>query len=454
MSATPRFLALLRKGQVRGTQALRVWGWLPLTIAIVSIVIWRSYALIINPELRAEDGAKVFAYFYEHRDFEALFRLKAGYLPLLPNLLGWLSVRLPARATPYFLTVVPTLLAATCACVLAAPAYRRYVPRDSVRYAICLGLAVAPVAGFLMTCNTDYSIWTALLLLMLLVLLPLPKGKLWSLLCASAISVLVWTHPLSILALPATLLWVWRDQRLFQRLTQASLVVSQGAHVWLGTEPHRATFAKGGAYVERFRELVTGIVDHVCREVVAPSIFPWLSGTPLTDYVFTGLFTLGMIACALLPKERVATRTLYAWVAYSIVVPMAAIVFVRADHGLYSQRYHYVSKAFTSIAWGLILSQLLISITTWSKKLSAFGSLPALGTLAFFTYLGISTQRYARFEHNAPDNGKIVHKFFADLADAERKQGGYCNIRLQCRKKHGDWPFVVDTRKVCTDKTW
>lgn len=430
----------------------RAWSWPALLLLITVITVWRSYDFVSHPELRAEDGLKVFTFFYEHRDVSYLLHFKAGYVPLLPNLLGWLTVRLPARVMPYFMTVVPTLLAALTASVFAAPAYRRYVHRDSVRYAACLALAVAPVGPMMTTSNTDYSIWNALLLLMWLALLPMPQSKLFSVLFAVAVGVLIWTHPLSIVALPVTLIGALRERRPFQRVMQGLLGALLVAHVFYGTRPEHAAFAKGDDPLQRIAELITGLTRHLCHDVIAHTLFPWGPDAEWFDYSVTGLFVVGLLLCALLLRPRVASLVFCLWVAYAIVVPMALVVLSREERGLTATRYHYVSGALSSVAWSIILSQLFISLARLLPKLRRVAWLPPLAPLAYFTYIGVTTLRYARYDDANPSNAQLVREFFSKLAEAEREQGGYCNIRLRCNKRHGDWPFGVDTRKVCAKK--
>ena len=420
---------------------------------VAAQLVWRCYGLLLHPELRAEDGAKVFAYFYAHREPMAMFRLKAGYLPLLPNVLGFLAVRLPARATPYFLTIAPTLLTLATLSVFRASAYRRYVASDALRFSVCLALALAPIGTHFTVCSTDYSIWNALLLLMLLVPQRMPRSAPGAVLFSLVAAGLIWTHPLSLLALPATLLWLWRDKGVFPRVLQGLLVLCQAAHVWLGTEPHHAAAVKGEPAWQRLVELGPRLLHHLGRGIVAPSVFPWGSGEAASDYTIAGLFFVALLLCAVLPKERLATPSLYAWVAYGIVAPMTLIVLVRA-RDLHAARYYYVSKAFTAIALCLVLWQVLFSATRrWSPRFKFLEAVPPFAMLLYFVFMNEAMgglQRYRQFD---PENGELVAKFFFDLADAERKQGGHCNIYLRCRKRHRDWPFAVDTRSDCVENS-
>ncbi|HET7541234.1 MAG TPA: hypothetical protein VFK05_15255 [Polyangiaceae bacterium] len=427
---------------------LRAWAWPLLILLITAVTVFRAYDFLRAPELRAEDGKKVFSFFYEHREWPRLFRVKAGYVPFLPNLLGLISVRLPPRATPYFLAIAPTLLAAFTASVFGAPAFRRFVPKDSVRYAVCLSFAVAPIGPMLTTSNTDYSIWNALTLLLWLVLLPLPRNKLTSVLFACALSVLIWSHPLSVVALPATLVWLWRERAWFQRCVHALLVACQGAHVWLGTRAGDASFAKGAGPWKRLDELASVTLRQVCRDVV-DHVFPWGPNAAWFPYAMTLLIAVALLSCALLRKGRVASGVICAWLAYAIVAPTALIVFARAEHGIAASRYHYVSNTFAQAAVCLILVQLVVLVVRRLPQRTGVELLPALAALAYFGYLGVSTERIAAFTGANASNAQAVQRFFEQLAEEERTHGGHCGIHLRCQKHGGDWSFAIDTRGSC-----
>lgn len=428
---------------------LEALHWPLLFVTVAAIIGWRSSSYLAAPVLRAEDGSKVFEFFYEHRAVDFLLRFKAGYIPLLPNILGWLSVRLPPRLTPYLLTCAPTLLAAFTTSALGLRAFRPYVASDPLRAAVCLGLAIAPPGPMMTVSNTDYSIWNALLLVLLLALLPMPKNRLGSVAFACALGVLIWSHPLTIVALPATLLHLWRERGVFARVLHGLIAVCQGAHVWLGTHPDRAAFAKNGGPIQRSAELVKGVLEHVCNEVVEYTVLPWRPEAAWCAYAVTALFMLGLLACALRAKTRLVSPAFCAWLAYGIVVPMALVVFSRDERGLNASRYHYVSRAFAEIGCALLLAQLIWELSRLVPKLPRGTLLPAACAVAYVGLTGVVSGRSAHFEEPESQNAELVRKFFADLADAQQEHGGHCNIRLRCNKRHGDWPFGVDTRKAC-----
>jgi len=424
----------------------------PVLVCLVgALLVWRFHEDLFYPKLRAEDGAKVFAYFYGHRGISELFRFKAGYIPLLPNVFGFVSVRLPARATPYFLTCAPTVLAMVTFSVLRASAYRRYLPRDGLRFVCCCALASMPIGSHFMACNSDYSIWNALLLLLLVVILPMPGSMAGATVFSLVVATLIWSHPLTILALPATLYWLWYERSWRQRSWHALLAACQALHVWLGTQPHKAVIVKGHAPIgDRIAEQLTIISNHLCHGVIRPTIFPWGPESAAFDLAISAIFLLALVACAVVLKHRIAARVLYLWFAYGVVAPMVLISLVRPERGLQSTRYYYVSKAFTVIALALLLAQISFSaLRRWAARSERLEAFPSAASLLLVAYLNYGNGGFAGDRISDPENARIVAKFFSELASAEAAQGGHCNIKLRCQKKHGDWPFEVDTRDNC-----
>ena len=273
----------------------------------------------------------------------------------------------------------------------------------------------------------------------------MPRSRVLALLFSLAMAILIWSHPLTILALPASLLWLWRDRGGVQRALHGLLSVSQILHVWLGTRPEAAEIAKGSQPAwNRLSELAVRILNHLCRGIIRPTVFHWGPETAEFDYLISALFVVALLACAVIPKQRIATWTFYAWVGYAIAAPMMLIAFARAERGLQATRYYYVSKAFATIALCALISQILFSVARrWTPLVKA---LPAAAAALLLAYLN---EHRGQLVAPDPANARVVAKFFADLADAERQHDGHCGIRLSCWKKRGDWSFTIDTRADC-----
>lgn|GEM_PF-3031279 len=444
-----------RKGLARFSQQLtrfqRPASWIFLIGLSALILDYRCHGYFVNPDLRAEDGKMVYAFFYTARRLGAVLRFKAGYMPLVPNILGYVAARLPPPAAPYFLALVPASFAAAVFVVFNAASFRRYVRNDRLRLCCCAGLALAPLANFFLVCNTDYSIWNLLVLLLWLVLVRMPHSKLLALLFSVLLTVLVWTHPISIVALPATLCWLWVDKRLFSRLLHALVAGAQVLHVFYGASPHSASvFFKGDSVSGQ----VWASLDKFFRlllHALSSALFPYLPDDSATlAQVCPIVLLLALAVCAALPKKALAERAFFVWLLYCIVVPLFVVVLVRPT-GLSNPRYLYSTRVFGAAGLGLVIARALaFCVARFPRFRRLLWFVPELAVLAYFVSLnrpGVNTA-YAQPD---PRNGKIIHDCLAELERLQRERGSRCGVRVQCRKRYGDWPFTIDTRSGCED---
>jgi hypothetical protein len=432
-------------------RAQRVASWV-LVLGLSALILdYRCHGYFVNPDLRAEDGKMVYAFFFNYRSLQAVIRFKAGYMPLVPNALGYVAARLPPPAAPYFLALVPASFAAAAFAVFNAASFRRYVPSDRLRLCCCFGLALAPLANFFLVCNTDYSIWNLLVLLLWLVLVRMPDSKLLALLFTVLLTVLVWTHPISVVALPATLCWLWLDKRLFSRLLHALVASAQVLHVFYGASPHAASvFFKGDSVSGQ----VWASFDKFFRlllRALSSALFPYLPADSTTlAQVCPIVLLLALAVCAALPKKALAERAFFVWLLYCIVVPLFVVVLVRPT-GLSNPRYLYSTRLFGAVGMGLIITRALaFCVARFTRFRRVLLLVPELSALAYFVSLnrpGVN----AAYAQPDPRNGKIIHDCLAELARLQRERGSPCGLRVQCRKRHGDWPFTIDTRHGCDE---
>ena len=444
-----------RKGLDRFTEQLtrfqRPSSWILLLGLSALILDYRCHGYFVNPDLRAEDGKMVYAFFFQSRDLREVLRFKAGYMPLVPNALGYVAARLPPSAVPYFLALVPASFAAAVFVVFNAASFRRYVPSDRLRLCCCVGLALAPLANFFLVCNTDYSIWNLLVLLLWLVLVRMPDSKLLALPFTVLLTVLVWTHPTSIVALPATICWLWVDKRPFSRLLHALVSGAQVLHVFYGATPHSASvFFKGDSVSEQVWVSLAkffGLLLHA----LSSALFPYLPADSVTLARMCPIVLLVALAvCAVLPKKSLAERAFFVWLLYCIVVPLFAVVLVRPT-GLSNPRYLYSTRVFGAVGIGLVIGRALaFCVARFPRFRRLLWFVPELSVLVYFVSLnrpGVN----AAYAQPDPRNGKIIHDCLAELARLQRERGSPCGLRVQCRKRHGDWPFTIDTPLGCDE---
>ena len=153
------------------------FAWIALFLSVLGIVFLRAPEMVLAPSLLWDEGCKVFANFYEHREAAQILRFKSGYLPLIGNLIGYAAVRLPTRIIPYAFVGSAVLITSVTYCLFFARAFRRWFPSDLDRALMCLVFALAPISSCQLVTTSDYSIWNLLAALILLtVWLPSEKG--------------------------------------------------------------------------------------------------------------------------------------------------------------------------------------------------------------------------------------------------------------------------------------
>src|SRR5688500_2561757 len=128
--------------------ARSAWPVRLLVLAVCALIVVRCGSLFLEPTLAAEDGKRVFAYFYENRALSEVLRWKAGYLALLPNVFGFTAVRLPIEWAPRFLTIAPAFVTVLVFTLFASRTFQVVVPSRGVRLFACLALALAPVGTY------------------------------------------------------------------------------------------------------------------------------------------------------------------------------------------------------------------------------------------------------------------------------------------------------------------
>lgn len=169
--------------------------------AIAAVHFFRDSASFLLPPLSYEDGRDFFAFFYNHRDPDSILRFYAGYVSLVPNLVGYLAMGLPTSWAPRALAWIPGLFAAL-ACALPFWTFRSWMTSPLWRAGTCFTLALLPVGNRLFLSSTAYSLWTLLLILVWLSLTRPPATWRGALLRGSVMAALICSHPLSLALAP------------------------------------------------------------------------------------------------------------------------------------------------------------------------------------------------------------------------------------------------------------
>ncbi|MDH4101477.1 MAG: hypothetical protein OEV28_12990, partial [Nitrospirota bacterium] len=245
-------------------------------LCLFFIIFLRAPQVLLMPSLQADDGINVFAYFYENPEPENIFRFKAGYIPLLANLIGYISIKLPTSLIPYGMTWLPLLITLAAYSLLFNTGYRQWLESDLSRAAACILFALAPLSQFLLLAHTDYSIWNTLLLLILLSVMPLPESARWKYPWWVLTGVLIWSHPLTILVLPFHAYFFLRDKqnRAFYALTILNLLL----HMAFGVQDTQVAETSSLLALGKAAIWSVGITGQIAfRTAFGPHLYNWAS---------------------------------------------------------------------------------------------------------------------------------------------------------------------------------
>jgi hypothetical protein len=420
-----------------------------LLLGLLMVLVSRCYSFLVGPTLRVEDGAHVFGYFYSERDWSTLFRFKAGYIPFGPNLMGFLSVRLPVEWSPYALTILPFIQSLAAFALFFSRDFRACVRSDAVRFTVCLALAIAPIGQFHLLCHTDFSIWSALLIVCWLSLLP-AGDRLWK---SGAVLVVgqlfVWSNPLSFVAAPVHAARLVIDKGVKARSVQALWLGAHALHLAFGIEPgHASALGSEALKLSFWQELATRTWWHIAsracfRVFFGPNANVWAeqNAAPLI-HAFAAAFALSVLLVAW-RGPRHGTRFVYLALGYLVIALTAAIVVTKSDRAIAGgyQRYHYV-QALLLLTLGVLLAAHAASHLPARVERWLWPAFPFL-ILAPLAWTAVGNMK--DYQEPSPENAERIRECTRRLAELEREhQGRPCGFKLQCRKVR-DWTISIRT---------
>jgi hypothetical protein len=451
------------------------FAWIALFFAVLGIVFLRAPEMVLAPSLLFDEGSKVFAHFYEHREPAQILRFKSGYLPLIGNLIGYAAVRLPTRIIPYAFVGSAVLITSVTYCLFFARVFRRWFPSDLDRALMCLVFALAPISDCLLVTMSDYSLWNLLAALILLTVWR-PSGKRgWRYLHGFVCNLLVWSHPLTIIIAPVVLWRAFKDNenRTFYRLLLFNLVAHQifgvsGIITTQGLWDHGTGLPLEVSFTSKFFDSCAWTV-----QIVGATAFRTAFGSPSFESVVREwpalliAWTAFLVtACYLAARKVPRSRSLLAFLAYLIISLTFFSCFFRYEdlHNdpmqfiSYSPRYIYIQSlcflllfgTLLTSGWDLARSKVVDQPLAQKFSRLAFAPLTALIcyyyilSTQFGHYLVRNTQRVGPYYDPDPQNGIIVREFFAKLADEEQARGSRREIQLTAQKIK-DWSITVDT---------
>jgi hypothetical protein len=461
---------------MKAAPSYRWAAWIALFLAAAGIVFLRAPEMVLAPALLFDEGAKVFSYFYEHRDAAEMLRFKSGYVPLIGNLIGYIAVRFPTGAIPYAFVGSAVLIATLTYCLFFLSAFRSWIPSDLERALICILFALAPISDCLLVTMSDYSTWNLLAALIFLTLCPPPERRGWRYLHALVCNLLVWSHPLTILIAPVALWYAFKNKRhrTFYHVLLFNLAVHQVFGV-AGVVTTQGLWEHGG-------KLQIGLLPqflHSCLwtvQIVVATAFRTAFGSPLFEWAVRArpfLLVIWMVClvagCYFVARRVPRFRALLAFISYLIVSLTFLSCFLRYEdvHGdpiafiIYSPRYIYLQ----SFCFLLLFGTLLVSVwelgfsflrAKWDRplvrELARLTFVPLAALLCHYYILNTqfghyfvkNTQRASPYYDPDARNGVIVREFFARLAEIEQQLGSRQGIQLTADKIN-DWPITINT---------
>jgi hypothetical protein len=414
------------------------WPVRVLVLAVCALTVVRCGALFLEPTLAAEDGKRVLAYFYENRGLSEILRWKAGYVALLPNVIGFTAVRLPIEWAPRFLTIAPAFVTVLVFTLFASSAFQPVVPSRGVRILACLAMALAPVGTYFFVCHTDYSIWNALFLLLLLSLAPGSRRPLGAATGFLARAFLIWSHPLTFVALPVHAFRMLRDRGVLPRVAAALLIPVQLAHLAFGLSPRRAR-AQGETLFEPefWLERLTLAARHVSEDVLPRALLGLGGERGPTFALFLTAATLGAVALVVALGPKLTTRSTYLILGY-LTAALSLAVFASEVQNPGSSRYAYVQTLLCVLLVSLLVAEL---VTRFLPNRAVARAGLGLAVLVYPAILCVdSLENYRDPRHG---NGERIANCVKELAALERANGGPCGFTFHCKKRH-DWSFQVE----------
>lgn len=426
--------------------------------------------VFLFPALRVEDGKDIFAYFYSHAEPREMLRFKAGYIPLLPNIIGYGLLLLPTRWIPYGFVAVPFLFSLLTYSLFFAPVYRYYIKSDVIRATICILFPLAPFFHYDIHFSVDYIIWNALLLLSLILMLPAPHGWRnlpWLLL----VSILIFSNPLTIVFVPIFVYRLFTDKR--SSLVYAlSLIIALTCQL-VGVQ--KAQVLNGIGLERAWHSMVLAFV------LIVKQAYKAFFGTKIymisTDLAFLVFFLFSLLSLAVYLRFPIRSRLIL--VVYSFYISYATILLSIFTRGVDKvaqiethMRYMYVASMLTYVLAFSVLETLLQppGITQGgSAKFSSVNGrywadvnqarLICLPVLSFYFLLNVAMGYYGskswvgqRGGWYSSDlrNGQITSQFFSRLADVEQSLCAgkdfweqVAEQPLRASKENGDWSFEV-----------
>jgi hypothetical protein len=409
--------------------------------AVLLLLVAKEPLLLLLPALHAEDGSEVLAVYYRERDPAWLLRAYQGYVALLPNLIGYAACSAPVAWVPTLLAALPMLFAAAAFCIpawLPASAPR---PGDRARRALVLLLAALPLGSATLVANTTYSMWNALLALALLAAVPFPRrpGPAAALVAVSAL--LLWSHPLSLAALPVyavRLALAARGRRAAEAAAWLALLAAGTAYQgWAVSREGvalravtREAYVTARALAERVAfEAVLGPQPRSALQESAPGAVT-AAGAALA-------LGLAALVAGRARRDAEARPALLCLSYYAVALTAGAVAGRQLRAGILASpdgvRYFYVPKVLFWVLAGAVVGPALARLAPRARRALAAAAVAGILALAW-----ANRDYYA----TSAGEGARVQDLVRRAALAEARNGGRRGIRETLER--GAWTIRLE----------
>jgi hypothetical protein len=338
-------------------------------LVVAAIVFSRNADGFLHPVLFGEDGTQLFAFYDRERGFDAVLRSYAGYVSLVPNLLGWFVGALPLGQRPYALAAFAGVLAVAAFSTFVSRRFESVLPKIEARAAICVALAALPLGNFPLILCTMFSYMHLLWIAVLFALAQPPSARrsvasvaVETLLLAACL----WSNPLSLALVPV---YVWRavqsaraaedPARLRATVYFASLAVLGLAYQVLLVE-HGAAMQGERPILAVLAASAVTLTDRVLAEAVVG--LWWRLEIPSIALQLAIALPLAVFATHRLRTAPAAARRFALGLAFVLVAMTVLATYGRferlAEFGEWGQRYTYVQR----LAWITVLGLVVVEV--------------------------------------------------------------------------------------------
>lgn len=431
------------------TQLLRenyILQYVILVLILFTIIVIRAPEATLLPIMRVEDGTMIYSYFHHCRHPLEIFRHKAGYMPLIPNIIGYFSAPLPPTLVPYYYAWIPLLIALTAYSIFFSRKYRTYVPSDALRFFICIGIALNPFAAHHFTSNVDYSIWNLLLILTFLSAVRFPNKLKTPYFIVYVL--LICSHPLSILILPWLLYAIYKDRT--NRTYYVLLIFILFCYAFWGASTGNPV--KDGNFISKFIIAIKAYTSQfVMVSMYGLHAYEYFyNNFAFFPYLFFIIFILALYY--VFKKQGITISMLFLSFYYTFLTLLASILCRSSEvnnflsKGTIRKTYSYITYIFCTM---VIISLLFFFITSFLTKLRfSYTKARIYAALIITGYFALLNLPNSRAYYTSIEEGLKIKNFFQEYQTAIVKNNGRrAGIKLLLMRVKPDgtnWPIIID----------